>query len=78
MKCKPWKERELEIGFSFLGEGNVEAEIFKDEIDASRNVEDCKIEKEEVSTMTKHKVKLVSGGGGWLAIIKKKSIFNSK
>jgi alpha-glucosidase len=63
-----WQEREID--FSFLGDSNFIAEIFKDGINANRNAEDQKIEKIEVNSMTKHKVKLASVGG-WAAIIKR-------
>jgi alpha-glucosidase len=65
-----WQPREIEIDFSFLGDGNFHAEIFKDGINASRNAEDYKIEKQDVNSMTKLKVQVASGGG-WAAIIKK-------
>lgn len=66
-----WTPREIEIDFSFLGDGIFTAEIFKDGVNASRNAEDYKTENMEVDTMSKLSVKLASGGG-WAAIIKKK------
>ena len=39
-----WTERDIEIDFSFLGNGNYEAEIFKDGINADRDATDYKKE----------------------------------
>jgi alpha-glucosidase len=66
-----WKERTLEIDLSFLGNGSFMAETFRDGVNANRNAEDYKIERVDVNTMSKIKVKLASGGG-WAAIIKRK------
>ena len=39
-----WNERDIDIDFSFLGNGNYEAEIFKDGINAERDATDYKKE----------------------------------
>lgn len=64
-----WDARELTIDLSFLGDGNYEAEIFKDGVNADRNATDYKREMIKISAKDKLTIKLQSGGG-WAAIIK--------
>ncbi len=65
-----WNAREITLDFSFLGEGNFEATIFKDGINADRDATDYKKETRMVSANDKVKVTLLNGGG-WAAIIRK-------
>lgn len=66
-----WTPRELTIDFSFLGEGDWDAIIFKDGINADRDATDYKREEVKVSSSDKLPIKL-SPGGGWAARIEKK------
>lgn len=64
-----WEEREIEIDFSFLGEGNYQADVFRDGINADRNAADYKREIINVNKNSKLKVKMAPGGG-WAATVK--------
>jgi alpha-glucosidase len=66
-----WTARDIELDFSFLPEGNYEAEIFKDGVNADRDGTDYKREIIPVSKITKLPIKLYPGGG-WAARIYKK------
>ncbi|MEO6327819.1 MAG: glycoside hydrolase family 97 catalytic domain-containing protein, partial [Ginsengibacter sp.] len=66
-----WTPREITLDFSFLPEGNYEAEIFKDGMNADRDATDYKREVIAVSKRTKQEIKLFPGGG-WAARIYKK------
>ncbi|HWI91761.1 MAG TPA: glycoside hydrolase family 97 protein [Flavisolibacter sp.] len=66
-----WDARDITIDFSFLGDGDYEAEIFKDGINADRDATDYKREVITVSKNTKHMASL-SNGGGWTARISPK------
>jgi alpha-glucosidase len=66
-----WTPRELTIDFSFLGEGNYQAEVFKDGINADRDATDYKKEVISIRKSDKLVVKLMNGGG-WAAILEKK------
>jgi alpha-glucosidase len=66
-----WTPRDINLDFSFLPEGNYEAEIFKDGINADRDATDYKREIVLVSKNTKQTIKLFPGGG-WAARIYKK------
>jgi alpha-glucosidase len=63
-----WNAREITIDFSFLGDGNYEAEIFRDGINADRDATDYKREVITVTKNTKQTVSLLNGGG-WTARI---------
>jgi alpha-glucosidase len=63
-----WNERDIEINFSFLGNGNYEAEIFKDGVNADRDATDYKKEAIKVTATDKLKIHLAPGGG-WTARI---------
>ena len=65
-----WTPRDISIDFSFLGEGNYQAEIFKDGINADRDATDYK--KEIIKVSAKDKISFhLSNGGGWAARITK-------
>ncbi|MEO6455426.1 MAG: glycoside hydrolase family 97 protein [Ginsengibacter sp.] len=63
-----WDQRDISIDFSFLGEGDFEAEVFKDGINADRDASDYKREVILVSAKDKMTVHLMNGGG-WAARI---------
>lgn len=69
-----WDGREIEIDFSFLGDGDYEAIIFRDGINADRNASDYK--KEIINVTKGNRLKIVmASGGGWAAEIKPKKQF---
>src|SRR6266536_2275336 len=63
-----WDAHDITIDLSFLKDGNYEAEIFKDGINADRDATDYKREGIKVSAKDKINVHL-STGGGWVAKI---------
>jgi alpha-glucosidase len=63
-----WDARDITIDFSFLGEGNYEAEIFHDGINAGKDATDYKKEISKISSKDRRVIHL-SGGGGWVARI---------
>ncbi len=65
-----WNPREITLDFSFLGEGNYRAIIFKDGINADRDATDYKAEEAIVTSSEKLKIQLAPGGG-WVARIEK-------
>ncbi|MFL5809080.1 MAG: glycoside hydrolase family 97 protein [Flavisolibacter sp.] len=65
-----WNAREMNIDLSFLGEGNYEAEVFKDGVNADRDGTDYKRETIRVKNNERLKINLASGGG-WAARIYK-------
>ena len=65
-----WSGREVNIDLSFLGEGNYEAEIFKDGVNADRDATDYKRELIPVKKSDRLKINLAPGGG-WAARIYK-------
>jgi alpha-glucosidase len=65
-----WTPRELTIDFSFLGEGNYSAELFRDGSNADHDATDYKKETISVKAADKLKIQLAPGGG-WVARIVK-------
>ncbi len=65
-----WTARELEINFSFLGEGTYNIEIMQDGVNAGKNAVDYKKIVSTVTSKTRMKINLAKGGG-WAAIISK-------
>ncbi|GHT07727.1 retaining alpha-galactosidase [Bacteroidia bacterium] len=63
-----WTGREKTIDFSFLGQGQFEAEIFSDGINSNTNANDYKKEIISVSAKDRKEIKLYQGGG-WTARI---------
>lgn len=63
-----WSPRDLTIDFSFLGDGEYEAEIFADGINADRDATDYKREIINVTKSDKKTFHLMNGGG-WAARI---------
>ena len=66
-----WTPRSCTIDLSFLSEGNYEAEIFADGINADREATDYKKEVRIVTAKDKLNVQLAPSGG-WTARITKK------
>jgi alpha-glucosidase len=62
-----WTPRSLELDLSFLGEGNFDAEIYKDGINADVYASDYATEKKRVTSTDKLTFKMAPGGGwvGW-------------
>ena len=56
-----WTARDLELDFSFLPDGNYEAEVFKDGVNADRDATDYKREIIPVSKNYKDDCKALSG-----------------
>jgi alpha-glucosidase len=65
-----WTPRELTIDFSFLGDGNYKAEVFRDGINSDRDATDYKKETINIKKGDKLTVKLMNGGG-WAARLEK-------
>jgi len=63
-----WDGRTIELDLSFLPEGNYEAVVFQDGINADREATDYKRELIQVKSGDKIKIKMASGGG-WAAQI---------
>lgn len=66
-----WDPRELSVDFSFLGEGTYEVVLMCDGINADRIATDYRIERFNVNAGDVKTVKLASGGGFAMRIIKK-------
>ncbi len=66
-----WTPRDITIDCSFLGEGNYEAEIFRDGINADRDATDYKRETIALDAAQKLTIHLAPGGGMAMRIIKK-------
>jgi alpha-glucosidase len=65
-----WTPRDLELDFSFLVDGEYQAVILRDGINADKDATDYKKEVLKISHDTKLKIRL-SEGGGWAARIEK-------
>ncbi|MBQ9215721.1 MAG: glycoside hydrolase family 97 protein [Prevotella sp.] len=64
-----WTPRNLTVNLSFLGEGQHEADIFADGMNARKEATDYRHTKQNVSANDRLQIYL-SSGGGWTAIIK--------
>jgi alpha-glucosidase len=64
-----WNARDIQLDLSFLGEGDFEAEVFRDGINADREATDYKRELIKLDSKDKLNIHL-STGGGWAAIIR--------
>ncbi|MEG2121673.1 MAG: glycoside hydrolase family 97 protein [Rikenellaceae bacterium] len=58
-----WIPRDIELDFSFLGNGKYKAVIFRDGLNTDRSAEDYIREEIDVDKTTKHTIPLASGGG---------------
>jgi alpha-glucosidase len=65
-----WTARDLTLDFSFLGNGDYQAIVFKDGINADRDGTDYKKEVIKISGGSKLNIHLAPGGG-WAARIEK-------
>jgi alpha-glucosidase len=65
-----WTARDITLDFSFLPDGNYQAVIFKDGLNADRDATDYKMELIKITKSTKLKIQLAPGGG-WVARIEK-------
>lgn len=66
-----WDRRTLDIDLSFLGEGNWQAEIFRDGANADRIASDYKKETIDIPTNRKLTISLAQGGGYAMKIYKR-------
>lgn len=66
-----WTGRALEVDFSFLGDGEYEATLAQDGLNADRYPSDYTITNQSVNKTTKLSVTM-SKGGGFVAVIKRK------
>lgn len=57
--------------FDFLADGDYEAIVLKDGINANHDAEDYKIEKYDIHKNSEMKIHLASGGGFVIKVIKK-------
>jgi alpha-glucosidase len=64
-----WNARDISLSLSFLGNGEYDAEIFKDGVNAGRDATDYKKEIKRVNALTRLDIHL-SNGGGWAARIR--------
>lgn len=66
-----WDSRTLDIDLSFLGEGNWQAEIFRDGANANKIASDYKKETIDIPTSRKLTISLAQGGGYAMKIYKR-------
>ncbi|RZK87025.1 MAG: Retaining alpha-galactosidase, partial [Pedobacter sp.] len=66
-----WDARKLEVDFSFLGEGNYVAELYKDGANANRIASDYKKETIAIPVNRKMILDMAKGGGFAMKIMKK-------
>ncbi|MDZ7738322.1 MAG: glycoside hydrolase family 97 catalytic domain-containing protein [Bacteroidales bacterium] len=66
-----WTARDFELDLSFLGDGDYDAVIFSDGINADRHAQDYSRTEREVSKDSDLKISMAPGGG-WVARITKK------
>lgn len=66
-----WTPREVTLDLSFLGEGDYEAVLFKDGVNADKQAIDYKKEKLEVTRQSRPVIRLAPGGGFAVSIMKK-------
>lgn len=64
-----WEERNVELPFDFLAEGEYELELYSDGINADKNATDYKVTRQRI-TQNSHLTVECMPGGGFLAIIK--------
>lgn len=65
-----WKEREVKVDFSFLGEGEYNVVLFRDGINADLVAKDYRKETMKVTNKSVVNVKMYSGGGLIMRIVK--------
>jgi len=70
-----WQEKNLDIDFSFLGEGEYVTDIYMDGINADRNANDYKKISQTISADDSLNIHLAPGGGWVGRLYKKYSLF---
>ena len=65
-----WNERSLEVDFSFLGQGNYEATMFVDGVNAHRTAEDYQVKNKNVKSSDTLTLVLKAGGGAVIVLKK--------
>lgn len=68
-----WDQRDVTVDLSFLGEGNFEADIFKDGVNADRAARDYKHETVAIPSNKQLKLTMMPGGGFAVKISKKQN-----
>lgn len=66
-----WTARDITLDFDFLGDGTYEVVLFKDGVNADKQAEDYKREVFTVTAAAKKQIRMASGGGFAMSIIKK-------
>ena len=66
-----WTPRDIEVSFGFLPDGEYEAEIFADGVNAHRAASDYRRSRETVNRHTNKKLHLAPGGGFAIKLKKK-------
>lgn len=66
-----WTARTIALDFDFLGEGTYEVTLFRDGVNADKQAEDYKKEVFTVTSASKKKIRLASGGGFAMSIVRK-------
>ena len=66
-----WDERTLTLTFDFLPDGDYDAVVLKDGINANHDAEDYKIEKTVINRKSKLDIHLASGGGFVIKLFRK-------
>ena len=65
-----WDGRNIEVDFSFLGEGNFDSVIAVDGINADRYPSDYTIKKQTITNTSKMNITMAKGGG-FLMVLRK-------
>lgn len=66
-----WTAREVTLDFDFLGDGTYQVTLFTDGINADKQAEDYKKDVFSVTSSSKKNIRMASGGGFAMSIIKK-------
>lgn len=66
-----WDARDVCLDFSYLGEGNYKAVLFKDGVNAEKQATDYKKEELTVTGQSRLKIRMAPGGGFVISITKK-------
>lgn len=66
-----WTARNITLNFNFLDSGTYEVILFKDGVNADKQAEDYRKEKFVVTSTSKKEIRMASGGGFAMSIIKK-------
>ena len=66
-----WTAREITLDFGFLGDGTYEVVLFRDGVNADKQAEDYKKEIFTVTPDSEKKIRMASGGGFAMTVVKK-------